>query len=102
MKLFSGIVGVAVVAAPLMFSSAAVAAGADLFKAKGCAGCHGPTAMGAVGPQLAGKEEAFIVEQFKMIRDGQRTTGKAPMMAGAVKKVTDEEAAEIAKYLSGL
>ena len=102
MKLFSGIVGAAVVAVPLMFSNAAVAGGADLYKTKGCAGCHGPTGMGAVGPRLAGQMEKYLVEQFGLIRDGKRASGKSPMMAGAVKSVTDAEAADIAKHLSGL
>lgn len=103
MKLFSGVIGAAVVAIPMMFSQAAVASdGAGLFKAKGCSGCHGPTAMGAVGPRLAGQMEKYIVEQFKLIRDGKRASGKAPLMSGAVKAVTDDEAAAIAKYLSGL
>ncbi len=102
MKLFTGVVGAALVAVPMMFSQAAVADGAALYKAKGCAGCHKADAMGQVGPRLAGQMEAYTLEQFKLIRDGKRTSGKAGMMAGAVKSVTDEEAAAIAKYVSGL
>jgi len=102
MKLFSGILGAAVVAAPLMFSGAAVADGAGLYKSKGCAGCHGPTAMGAVGPRLAGQMEKYVVEQFKLIRDKKRTSGKSGMMAGAVASVSDADAAAIAKYVAGL
>ncbi len=103
MKLFTGVVGAALVAAPMMFSQAAVAAdGAALYKAKGCAGCHKADAMGQVGPRLAGQMEAYTLEQFKLIRDGKRTSGKSGMMAGAVKSVTDEEAAAIAKYVAGL
>ena len=102
MKLFSGIVGAALVAAPLMFSNAAVAGGADLYKAKGCAGCHGPTAMGAVGPRLAGQMEKYVLEQFKLIRDGKRASGKSGMMKGAVASVSDGDAAAIAKYVAGL
>ncbi len=103
MKLVTGIVSAAIVAAPLMFSNAAVASdGKGLFAGKGCAGCHGPTAMGSVGPRLAGQQEKYIVEQFKLIRDGQRTSGKAGMMAGAVKAVKDDEIAAIAAYLTGL
>ena len=41
MKVFSAVVAAAVIAAPMMFSSAASADEAT-FKAK-CAGCHGPT-----------------------------------------------------------
>ena len=102
MKLFSGVIGAAVIATSLVFSSSAFAGGADLFKSKGCAGCHGPTGMGAVGPRLAGQMEAYIVEQFKLIRDGKRASGKSGMMAGAVKGVSDGDAAAIASYLAGL
>lgn len=102
MKLFTGVVGAAVVAIPMLFSTAAVADGAALYKSKGCAGCHKADAMGQVGPRLAGQMEAYTLEQFKLIRDGERASGKSGMMKGAVSKVTDDEAAEIAKYLSGL
>ncbi len=103
MKLFSGVIGAAVVAIPMMFSQAAIADdGAALFKSKGCAGCHGPTGMGTVGPRLAGQMEKYLNEQFALIRDGKRTSGKSGMMAGAVKSVSDSEAAAIAGYLSGL
>ncbi len=102
MKLLSGIVSAAVIAVPMMFSTAASADGGALFKAKGCAGCHAPNAMGAIGPRLAGQQEKYIAEQFKLIRDGKRASGKSGMMAGAVKSVTDDEAAAIAKYLSAL
>jgi len=102
MKLFSGVVGAAVVAVPMMFSTAATAAGDALYKSKGCAGCHGPTAMGTVGPRLAGQQEKYLVEQFQLIRDGKRTSGKAGMMKGAVAKVTDDEIKAIAAHLTGL
>ena len=102
MKLFSGVVAAAVVAAPMMFSQAVAADGAALFKAKGCAGCHAPNAMGAIGPRLAGMGEKYVAEQFKLIRDGKRASGKSGMMKGAVSSVTDAEADAIAKYVSGL
>jgi len=102
MKLFTGVAGAAVVAASMMFSQAASADGASLYKSKGCAGCHGPTAMGAVGPRLAGQQEKYLVEQFKLIRDGQRTSGKSKIMVGAVKSVTDGDIAAIAKHLAAM
>ncbi len=79
-----------------------MADGASLFKSKGCTGCHASDAMGAIGPRLAGLQEKYIVAQFKMIRDGVRTSGQAPMMAGVVKGVTDDEIAQIAGYLTAL
>jgi len=102
MKLFSSVVGAAVIAAPMMFSQAIAADGAALYKAKGCAGCHKADAMGQVGPRLAGLQEKYVAEQFKLIRDGKRASGKSGMMKGAVSSVTDAEADAIAKYVSGL
>lgn len=104
MKL-KAIVAAAVIAAPVMFSSAAIADGAGLYKAKGCAGCHGADAkggMGGVAPLLAGQSDKYVVEQFQLIRDGKRTTGKSSMMKGAVAAVTDDEITAIAGYLKGL
>jgi len=100
MKVFSGVVAAALIAAPMMFSTAASADEAT-FKAK-CAGCHGPTGMGTVGPRLAGQQKQYIVDQFKLIRDGQRASGKSPMMKGAVAGVTDEQAASIADFLAAM
>ncbi len=76
--------------------------GAALFKSKGCAGCHATSAMGAIGPRLAGQLEEYIVDQFKLIRDGKRTSGQSAMMSGAVKSVTDAEIVAIAGYLTAL
>ncbi len=78
------------------------AKGAALFKSKGCAGCHGTNAMGAIGPRLAGQHEAYLIDQFKLIRDGKRASGQSSMMSGAVKSVTDAEITEIAGYLTAL
>ncbi len=78
------------------------AKGATLFKSKGCAGCHGANAMGGIGPRLAGQHEEYLIVQFKLIRDGKRASGQAPMMSGAVKSVTDAEITDIAGYLTAL
>ncbi len=105
MKSISKVLGAAIVAAPLMFSQAAMADGKALFMGKGCSGCHGTDAKGGMGgmaPRLAGLKEAYIVEQFKLIRDGQRASGKSPMMKGAVTAVSDDDAVAIASYLAGL
>ena len=103
MKVSKGLIAAAVIAAPVMFSSAAMADGAAVYK--GCAGCHGADAMGGMGgkaPRLAGMGEKYIVEQFKLIRDGKRASGKSGMMKGAVSAVTDAEAEQIAAYVAGL
>ncbi len=105
MKLITKVLGAAIVAAPMVFSSAAMADGKALFSAKGCAGCHGADAKGGMGgmaPRLAGMQSAYLLEQFKLIRDGKRASGKAPMMKGAVSAVSDDDATAITAYLGGL
>jgi len=103
MKSFSRVAGAALIAIPMMFAAGSASAdGKAAYGAKGCAGCHGPTGMGALGPRLAGQMKPYLVEQFKLIRDGQRTSGKSGMMAPAVKAVTDGDIDAIATYLSGL
>ena len=89
-------------AAAFAASSVQAADGEALYKAKGCVACHGATAMGAVGPRLAGIQANYLSEQFILIRDGKRTSGKSGMMAGAVKSVSDDEAKAITGYLAGL
>lgn len=89
-------------AAAVVRVKAAEVEGAALFKSKGCAGCHATNAMGAIGPRLAGQLEEYIIDQFKLIRDGKRTSGQAPMMSGAVKSVTDADIAKISGYLAAL
>jgi cytochrome c len=102
MKRLTAIIGLALLGSLLMSSQVGAADGSALFKAKGCAGCHGPTAMGAVGPRLAGIQAPYLFDQFKLIRDKKRTSGKSGMMAGAVKNVTNDEAKAITDYLGGL
>ncbi len=102
MKLLKGVVGAAVLAIPMMMSQGAIAAdGKAVYGAK-CAGCHGPTGMGTVGPRLAGQQEKYLVEQFILIRDGKRTSGKSGMMKGAVASVSDDDIKAIAAYLTAL
>ena len=100
MKL-KGLLGASVVAASMIMSQGAFADGKGTYGAK-CAGCHGPTGMGTVGPRLAGQQEKYLVEQFQLIRDGKRTSGKSAMMKGAVASVSDDDAKAIAAYLAAL
>ncbi len=102
MKLIKGVIGAALVAVPMMMSQGAVAADGKAIYGSKCAGCHGPTGMGTVGPRLAGQQEKYLVEQFKLIRDGKRTSGKSAMMKGAVASVSDDDIKAIAAYLSAL
>ncbi len=71
-----------------------------------CLGCHGPAGAGnAAGayPQLAGQHADYSAAQLRAYRDGQRNgTAKAKMMSQVAAKLTDDEIAAVASYLSGL
>lgn len=76
------------------------AAGEQAFLAKGCIGCHGPGGHSAnpdVYPATAGKDEAFLVEQLKAFRAGDRSN---PLMSPMAAALTDEDIANLAAYLS--
>ncbi|RMH20682.1 MAG: cytochrome c [Gammaproteobacteria bacterium] len=104
MKRTTGIILILSMALSAIYSQVALADdGAALFKQKGCTGCHGEDAMGLIGPRLAGQLEKYIIEQFKLIRDGKRTSGNSTVMAQAImEEVSDKEIGEIARYLSNL
>jgi cytochrome c553 len=76
------------------------AAGEATYSSMGCMGCHGPagkSAMPDMFPVLAGKEEAYIVEQLTAFRSGERQNPTMQPMAGAL---SDEDIANLAAYLS--
>lgn len=78
-----------------------VAAGETLFKKK-CKSCHGKEGMKpAKGtPYLAGQKRAYLFQQLVDIRAKDRKTPKTAGMYGMVKRMTDEQFATLADYLS--
>ncbi len=71
-----------------------------------CMGCHGPKGEGnaaAAFPRIAGQHADYSAAQLRIYRDGKRKgTDKAKMMSDVAAKLTDEEIAAVASYLSGL
>lgn len=71
-----------------------------------CLGCHGPAGEGnaaAAYPRVAGQHADYSAAQLRAYRDGQRKgTDKATMMSQVAAKLTDDEIAALASYLSGL
>lgn len=63
-------------------SKTELAAGADVYNAKGCAGCHGPTGGGGAGRPFAGGEvvKTFpnIAYQLEFVRLGDKGLNNAP------------------------
>jgi mono/diheme cytochrome c family protein len=63
------------------------AAGAVVYKAQGCSGCHGPTGGGGVGPALAGVTKTFpeFADHVAWVRSGSKPFQGKPY--GATGKV---------------
>lgn len=71
-----------------------VAAGQTL--AKKCAGCHGKMGEGKKkNPPIAGLDEATFAKNLHDYKSGAR---KDPMMKMAVKKLSDQDMANLAAY----
>jgi mono/diheme cytochrome c family protein len=70
--------------------------GAQLWQEKPCSGCHGPEAMGDIGPRLAGTILEFD-EVLLRVR-----AGKAPMPAFSEEQVSDQELQHIYAWLKSL
>ena len=80
---------------------ASVAAGEQLYKAQ-CMSCHGPEGKKPQKgkPYVAGQKRNYILTQLQDIRSKDRKNSKTGPMFGIVKKMTDEEFANLADYLS--
>ena len=61
-----------------------------------CAGCHGPTAAGAIGPRLAGMNRDPS-EVLGIVREGK---GQMPPMSE--KEISDANLARVIEYLRTL
>lgn len=101
-----------VFAAPLLAalaSAPAFAQGADPFtggnaeagatKAAVCAACHGPGGNSAnpEWPKLAGQHAAYVVQQLKMFKSGER---KNPVMAPQAAGLSDQDMKDLAAYFA--
>jgi cytochrome c553 len=70
-----------------------------------CSACHGPAGMGntAAGfPRLAGQHSAYIVDQLKKFRSGERHNDVGGMMQDIAKRMTDAEMQAVADFIQGL
>ncbi len=88
-----------------MSSSVYAADGAEVYTAKGCAGCHGADAktpiMGAY-PKVAGQNLDYLIQQLTDIKSGARNNGQTGAMKGIMAAVNADEIKAVATYLSGL
>jgi len=67
-----------------------------------CASCHGPAALGTAAlPRLAGQNASYIEAQLKQFHQRERTHDNAVMHAVAG-KMTAQDMAAVAEFVSGL
>jgi cytochrome c553 len=69
-----------------------------------CSGCHGPRGSGipAQYPRIAGQFADYTVTQLKAFRSMDRANDPNQMMRAIAARMTDQEIAAVAEYLSGL
>ncbi|MCW8916957.1 MAG: c-type cytochrome [Magnetovibrio sp.] len=80
---------------------ASVEAGKKLFQQK-CKACHGKEGMKPLkgNPYVAGQKRNYIFTQLQDIKSQARKTPKSAAMFGIVKKMNDDQFAQLADYLS--
>lgn len=70
-----------------------------------CSACHSPTGNGnapAAFPALRGQLETYTEKQLRDFRSGTRLNDEASVMRTITERLTDEEIAALASYVSGL
>lgn len=91
------------IAATVMMASPAFAGDAAAGKAKTamCSACHGAAGISAIPmyPNLAGQKEAYLAQQLKNFRSGERKNAVMGPMAMAL---SDDDIANISAYYSSL
>jgi len=100
MKIYPIVTKVMLLAALASGAISAQAAGdvaAGRAKAKGCANCHGIDGKGTV--PLAGKKAAYLEEQLRAFKSGQR---KQEMMNMMAKNLSDQDIEDLAAYYASL
>ncbi len=83
-------------------SAERIAAGKAGYEKAKCKTCHGVDGNkpNKGYPHLAGQKSAYLLAQLKDIRNKDRTNSRSKMMTSFVSKLSDEQMAEIADYLS--
>jgi cytochrome c553 len=67
-----------------------------------CSDCHGEDGMGDEEyPQLAGQDEAYLLEQMKLIKNGERSE-KAEMMLWFFEDLEEQDLEDLAAYFASI
>lgn len=69
-----------------------------------CSGCHGPNGSGipAQYPRIGGQFSDYTAAQLKAFRAAERANDPSQMMRAVAARMTDQEIAAVAEYVSGL
>ena len=68
-----------------------------------CRGCHGPTAMGLASyPKLAAQPVDYLAGKLEAYRAGEKLGPNTPLMAPRARKLSDQDIANLAAFISGL
>jgi len=70
-------------------------------KAEECVSCHGPLGESALDlwPNLAGQKQAYLIQQLRAFRDGNRFD---PWMSPMATALTDKDINDLAAFYSSL
>lgn len=73
-------------------------------KSAACSICHGADGKAQIPfyPNLAGQNEAYLVNALKAYKSGERKGAFASMMTPNVAALSDEDMADLAAYYNGL
>lgn len=91
-----------------VFAAGNVANGQKIYKKVNCALCHNADGMGKAkdgklaivkGPQIAGLDEAYIVEQVEAIQSKKRKTKNTSMMWTKVRSLKPQDIKDVAAYV---
>lgn len=78
------------------------AAGEKLYR-RNCRACHGATAGGASSyPKLVGHPSGFLIDKVVRYRAGEKFGANTPLMAQRVKKLSDQNIADVAAFIVSL
>jgi cytochrome c553 len=68
-----------------------------------CQGCHQPGGVGNERyPRLAGQHAAYVAQQIANFKSGTRANDKGRVMRSVAERMTPQEMAAVAEYVSGL
>lgn len=70
-----------------------------------CSACHAPTGTGnslANFPKVSGQNAAYIIEQMKLFKTGERSNDYNEIMQDIANKMTDKEIEAVANYMAAI